>query len=101
MLSKLISVAATPRKLPIKHKLIGIGSGNGVNATEPELLYKTILKYQKCTFHTAFGRTGIGANSLYVQFLRCTVKLGIAVTTGRVFIVNSEYAGRAVKAILF
>ena len=44
-------------------------------------------------FHAAFGRAGIGADSLDIQLMHRTAKLGIAVTTGCVFIVDSEDAG--------
>lgn len=45
------------------------------------------------TFNATFGGTGIGADSLDVQFVHRTAKLGITIAAGGIFIVDSEDAG--------
>ena len=85
------------RKAPvvISHKLISkfIGCIHRRNSPETELLYKAILKRQMGAFHTAFGRAGISADSLDIQLMHRTAKLGITIAAGGIFIVDSEDAG--------
>ncbi|KLF02069.1 hypothetical protein YA24_12815 [Klebsiella aerogenes] len=85
------------RKAPviIVHKLISIliGCVNRRNSPEPEFFYQSVLERQMSAFHAAFGRAGIGTDSLDIQFMHRTPKLGIAIATSGIFVVYSEYTG--------
>ena len=45
------------------------------------------------SFDTAFGRACVCADGLDIQFVHCTAKLGVAITTDGIFIIDSEDAG--------
>ena len=76
----------------IGHKLISIIIGGLYwrYSAEPKFFYQAIMKYMMGTFDTAFGWASVGADGLDIQLMHRTSKLGIAIATGCVFIVDSE-----------
>lgn len=77
------------------HKLFskGVGCFYRRNTSDSKFFHKPILKRKVGSFDTAFGRACVRADGLDIQFVHCTAKLGLAITTDGIFIVNFEDAG--------